>query len=375
LEWGADLISRPLDSPTDGTPVLLHDGWPIASPEDAGLDIARLRGIAARLKATESNVHAVVIARHGKLVFEQYFSGYDEPWGQEYKDYDFDAMTKHDVRSASKSVASLLLGIAVDRKLVALDDRVIDFFPDYADLQSPGWEKVAIRHLLTMSSGMRWDENLPWNDPKNDEPYLGSEADPVKYVLSKPIIAEPGTVWTYNGGNTDLLGAIIARKSGKSFDAFARETLFQPLGIAAWEWKNYRNGKIAPAAGLRLRPRDAAKIGQLVLYKGAWAGRQVVSPAWIDDSTMPRFQAIGYFGGLFFYGYHWWMGRTLFKGREFPWIVAQGWGGQRIFVVPGLDIVVAITAGMYGSPRQGNPGLEILYRFVIPAVADNLFRR
>lgn len=365
------MTSTRLDPAADGKPVLLQDGWPIGNPDDMGLDGALLRGIADRMKAMSANVHAVLIARRGRLVFEQYFSGYDEPWGYEDKAYDFDISTRHDMRSVSKSVTSLLAGIAIDRKLISPYDRVIDFFTDYAELRSPGWDKIAVRHLLSMSSGIAWEENLPWTDPKNDEPHLGTEADPIRYVLSKPIIAEPDALWTYNGGNVDLLGAIIERTSGKACDAFARETLFERLGIAAWEWMSYPpNGRISMAAGLRLRPRDAAKIGQLMLYRGAWAGRQVVSGSWVETVIRPRFQAIGYFGGLFYYGYLWWIGRTLFGGRSIPWIAAQGFGGQRIFIIPDLDIVVVTTGGMYADPRQGNPGLEILYRFVIPSVID-----
>jgi CubicO group peptidase (beta-lactamase class C family) len=219
-----------------------------------------------------------------------------------------------------------------------------------------------------MSSGMAWDENLPWTDPRNDEPHLGSEADPIRYVLAKPIAAPLGTIWNYNGGGTDLLGSIIERVSGKPFDAFAREALFEPLGITDWEWKRYRNGKIAPAAGLRLRPRDAARIGQLVLNRGAWKGQQIVSAAWIAESITPRFQAIGYFGGLFFYGYQWWLGRTLSGDKEVTWVAGMGLGGQRLVMVPDLDLIVMTTSGLYGSPRQGNAALEILYRFVMPAV-------
>ena len=200
-------------------------------PRKRGLDGARLCGIAARLKETEADVHAVVIVRHGRLVFEQYFAGYDEPWGQSGGRHEFDATTKHDMRSASKSVISLLVGIAIDRKLIAsADEPVVKFFPEYSALKSPGWDNITLRHLLTMSSGMQWDENRGWNDPKNDEPHLGIEADPIRYVLSKPIAAPPDTVWTYNGGGTELLGNIIERVSGKSLEAFAREALFTPLG-------------------------------------------------------------------------------------------------------------------------------------------------
>ena len=358
-------------NPACGVPAALDDGWIIDFPENAGLDGARLCAIAARLKETEADVHAVVIARHGRLVFEQYFAGYDEPWGQDGGRHDFDATTKHDIRSASKSVISLLVGIAIDRKLIAsADEPVVKFFPDYSALKSPGWDNITLRHLLTMSSGMQWDENRAWTDPRNDEPHLSSEADPLHYILSKPITAPPDGVWAYNGGGTDLLGSILERVSGKSFEAFAQEALFAPLAISDWEWMKYRNQKIAAAVGLRIRPRDAAKIGQLVLDRGAWNGRQIVSPEWIEQSVRPRFQAIGYFSGLFFYGYQWWMGRSISGDGEVKWIAAMGSGGQRIFVVPELDLVVMTTSGLYFRPLQGNGALDALTNFIIPAVRD-----
>jgi CubicO group peptidase (beta-lactamase class C family) len=354
-----------------GSPAALGDGWPTATPDNVGLDGERLCGIAARLAAANANIHALVIARRGTLVFEQYFPGYDEPWGMGGGQHDFDAQTKHDMRSVSKSVTSLLVGTAIDRELIkSADEPVVKFFPDYAAVKSPGWDAVTLRHLLTMSSGIQWDENRPWKDPGNDEPHLGSEADPFRYVLSKPVAASPDTVWTYNGGGTDLLGNIIERVSGKSFEMFAREALFTPLGITDWEWMKYRNEHIAPAAGLRLRPRDAAKIGQLVLNKGAWNGKQIVSAKWIEQSVTPRFQAIGYFGGLFYYGQQWWMGRTLSGERDVKWIAAMGLGGQRLFIVPELDLVIMTTSGLYGSGRQGQAALDILANFIIPSVRD-----
>jgi CubicO group peptidase (beta-lactamase class C family) len=355
-----------------GSPTSLNDGWPTATPESVGLDGPRLCGIAARLAATNANVHAVVVVRRGKLVFEQYFPGRDEPWGMGDGQHDFDATTKHDMRSISKSAISLLIGIAIDRALIKnADEPVVKFFPDYAAVKSPGWDNITLRHLLTMSSGMQWDENRAWKDPQNDEPRLGSEADPYRYVLSKPIAAPPDTVWNYNGGGTDLLGNILERVSGQSLEAFAREALFAPLGISDWEWMKYRNERIASAAGLRLRPRDAAKIGQLLLNKGAWNGRQIVSAKWIEQSVTPRFQAIGYFGGLFYYGQQWWMGRTLSGDRDVKWIAAMGLGGQRIFVVPELDLVVMTTSGLYSSGRQGHAALDILANFLIPYIREN----
>jgi CubicO group peptidase (beta-lactamase class C family) len=358
--------------PVCGMPVKLDDGWTVASPESVGVDGARLCGIGERLKLADSNVHAVLVARHGKLVFEQYFAGIDQPWGQPEGPYNYDATTKHDMRSASKSIVSLLVGIAIDRRLIAgVNEPVAGFFPEFTVTKTPGWDNVALRHLLTMSSGIQWDEALPWTNPKNDEPHLGYETDPVRYVLSKPIAAAPDTVWVYNGGGTDLLGSVLERVSGKSLEAFAGDYLFKPLDVTDFEWKSYpKNGKIAAATGLRLRPRDATKIGQLLLNDGAWNGRQVIPPDWIMQSVIPRFQATGYFGGLFFYGYHWWMGRSLADGRELKWIAAMGWGGQRIFVIPDLDMVVMTTAGLFGRPKEGMAALDILANSIIPSIRD-----
>jgi CubicO group peptidase (beta-lactamase class C family) len=356
-----------------GSPASIGDGWPTATPESVGLDGERLCGIAARLQATNANVHGVVIVRHGTLVFEQYFPGYDEPWGMgEGRRHEFDATTKHDMRSVSKSVISLLVGIAIDRELIkSADEPVVKFFPDYSAMKTAGWDNITLRHLLTMSSGIQWDENRAWKDPQNDEPHLGNEADPFRYVLSKPIAAPPDTVWNYNGGGTDLLGNIIERVSGKSLETFAREALFTPLGISDWEWMKHRNEHIAAAAGLRLRPRDAAKVGQLVLNKGDWNGKQIVSAKWIEQSVTPRFQAIGYFSGIFFYGQQWWMGRSMAQEKEVKWIAAMGSGGQRIFVVPERDLVVMTTSGLYFQPRQGDAAFDMMANFILPSVRDN----
>jgi len=357
-------------SPACGTPTALNDGWTIASPESVGLDSERLCMIAARMKETDANIHAVVIVRHGKLVFEQYFAGPDERWlvaGW----FDHDATTRHDMRSASKSVISLLVGIAIDRKLIAsAEEPVVKFFPEYAAVKSPGWDQVTIRHLLRMSSGIQWDENRGWNDPKTDEPHLAGEADPVRYILSKPIAAPPDTVWTYNGGGTELLGNILETVTGKPLEAFAREALFGPLGISDWEWMKYGNGKVASAIGLRARPRDAAKIGQMVLNRGAWDGKQIVSSEWIEQSVRPRYQAIGYFSGIMFYGQQWWLGRSFAREREVKWIAAQGSGGQRLFIVPDRDLVVMTNSGRYFQPRQGDGALDMMANFILPSVRD-----
>ncbi|MBR0874276.1 serine hydrolase [Bradyrhizobium tropiciagri] len=368
--WADSMTPGQKDQPC-GAPAALDDGWTIASPDSVGMDGARLCGIAVRLSLRSSQVHSVVVARHGRLVFEQYFAGIDQPWGQPEGRTEFTATTKHDMRSATKSVTSLLVGIAIDRKLIAgVDASAVKFFPEYQSVKSAGWDAITLRHLLTMSSGFKWDETLPWSDPNNDEPHLAFDADPIGYVLGKPIAAPPDTLWNYSGGATDLLGNIVERTAGKPLEAFARETLFEPLGITDLEWKTYKNGKIAAAAGLRLRPRDAAKIGQLVLNRGQWNDKQIVSADWIAQSITPRFQAVGYFGGTLFYGYQWWVGRSLSEGKEVKWVGAFGWGGQRIIVVPDLDLVMMTTAAQYGQAKEGLAAMDILANVVIPAVRD-----
>jgi CubicO group peptidase (beta-lactamase class C family) len=367
----AENMSPEQASQACGAPASIDDGWEIASPDSVGIDGAKLCTIAARLEQRATKVHSVVVVRHGNLVFEQYFPGYDQPWGQPDGQYEFTATTKHDMRSASKSVTSLLVGIAIDRKLIAgVDEPVLKFFPDYAAVKQPGWDVITLRHLLTMSSGFKWDEARAWTDPKNDEPHLVTEPDPLGYVLSRPIAAPPDALWTYSGGSTELLGNVIERTSKQPLEAFARQALFQPLGITDVEWKNYKNGKIAAASGLRLRPRDAAKIGQLVLNRGQWNGRQIVSADWIAQSIMPRFQAIGFFGSTMFYGYQWWMGRSLAGGKDVKWVGAFGWGAQRIFIVPELDLVMMTTAAQYGQPKEGLAAIDILSNIVIPSVRD-----
>jgi CubicO group peptidase (beta-lactamase class C family) len=351
---------------TCAVPPALEDGWPVAAPASVGMDASILCAVTPRLLATQMNVHGVLVARRGKLVFERYFVGSDQPWGNPSSLYDFGPQTKHDLRSISKSITALLVGIAVDRKLIpGVDEPVFDFFPEHADLRTPEKERILVRHLLTMSSGLAWDEARPYSDPQNSEMIMDRSADPVRFVLERPSVAPAGLVWNYNGGGTHLLGHIIAKAAGKPFDAFAREVLFEPLGITDWAWMRYRNGAIAPAAGARLRPRDVAKLGQLFLSGGRWNGRQIVSSEWLAEMLAPRLGPDPYF-----YGYQFWLGRSLDRGAEVKWAAGLGLGGQRLFIVPEYDLVVMITAGNYGGYGQSAPALEILNRYVFPSVVD-----
>ena len=327
-----------------GVPVPRDDGWPVASADDDKLiDRVALCRMADRLVASSANVHAVLLARGGKLVFERYFKGSDEINGRRMESVAFDADTLHNIKSVSKSVASLALGIAIDRGLIrSVDEPIFSFFPELSDLRSPEKDRLRLAHALTMTMGLKWVEAVPDNEGNNDEERMHMAPDPCRYVLSLPVTAPPGQEFFYNTGALTLVSAIVRKATGRPLDEFACAVLFEPLGITGFEWIRVK-GDADAGGGLRLRPRDMAKIGQLVLAGVRWNDRQVVSKAWIDASTTPRTEASSNYS----YGYLWWLGRSPFNGREVHWPAGLGRGGQSIRIVPELDLVVAVTAGYY----------------------------
>src|SRR5215207_1033713 len=357
------------DTKVCGAPVALNDGWSIASQAKVGLDAAKLCQLDAfSAQWPTANVHAVVVVRNGKLVMERYFAGEDERWGDKLGRVTYGPETKHDLRSISKSVTSLLVGIArSEGKFPALDSSVFDAFPDYADLKTPEKARITFRDLLTMSAGLAWEENLPWNDPRNNEREMIMAADPFRYILSQPGAVPPGTVYAYSGGGTSLLGETLVRSTGRPLRDYAREKLFQPIDASDFEWLDAGvSGRLGAFGSLRMRPRDAAKLGRLLLTGGQWNGKQVIPAGWTAESIKPRING----EGLFFYGYQWWLGRSFRNGGELTWAAGVGLGGQRLYVVPALDLVVMINAGHYRDGLQGPIPFGIFNRVVLPAVKD-----
>jgi CubicO group peptidase (beta-lactamase class C family) len=274
----------------------------------------------------------------------------------------------HDVRSVSKSVVGLLIGIAKQQGAFPdLDAPVLASFPELAALRSPERDAIHLAHLLSMSSGLAWDEGaLP-----NDETKLYWKSDIPAFVLGRPLVARPGETFLYDSGGTAVLAELLVRVRGRPLSELARTELFEPLGITDWEWVTDLHDRPLAFTGLRMRPRDLAKLGRLLLDGGKWRGREIVPADWIADSLRPhlatglRTPATGELG----YGYQFWTGHVAWRGRELAWSAGFGNGGQRLFVLPELDLSVVIVAGDYGS-QEINPVVNALFGTVVSTVRE-----
>ena len=311
--------------------------------------------------------HAVIIRQHQRTLVEWYFKGPDQTIGQDLGEVTFSGEVLHDIRSVSKSVVALLFGIALEDGLIkSLDVPVVSFFGDYDNLPVTTTQDVTLRHVLSMTSGWSWDEfTYPYTDPRNSEIAMELAEDPIRHVLTQSRVSEPGTEFHYSGGDVALIGAILSKVSGKPLDEYAREKLFEPLGIKRYGWSKRLDVPRA-ASGLRLTAPDMMKIAVLVADHGRYNGQQIVAADWIATITSrqivipdPRAPGDGY-------GYFWWLGQT----GDVRWIGALGNGGQRIWIVPSLDLQVVTTMGRYDHPEQGDVPARILRSAIAAALAD-----
>jgi CubicO group peptidase (beta-lactamase class C family) len=358
-------------------PTVMSDGWAVSSPANQDLDQQVICSIGSGLaKLRDADPHGVIVIRHGVLVYERYFTGEDRRGWTPLGAIPHDATTLHNMESITKGVVALLVGIAFDRGLLHdLDAPIFSFLPEYGDLRTADNDRITVRHLLSMTSGLDWPERaVAVDNPANIVRRGRIAPDPYRFVLERSVEARPGVVWNYNGGGVWLLGLILRNVSGQPLDEFTKATLFDPLGIKNWEWQRFPNGDPYTSGGLRLQLRDLAKLGQLVLDAGVWHGSQIVSTAWIKQMTARQSPWGWWFGFARSYGYLWWQGTSSIGGREIGWIGALGRGGQRLYVVPNLNLVVAVTAGLYQSSQGGPPspqeslaGDTVLNSFVLPA--------
>lgn len=304
-------------------------------------------------------LHGVVAVRGGETVLEHYGEGEDFIWEQSLGAVRFGPDTLHDLRSVTKSVTALLYGIALGEGRVPEPSApLLAQFPQYPDLAADADRaRLTVEHALTMSLGLEWREDIPYNSPANAEIAMELAPDRYRYVLERPIAEAPGTRWGYCGGATALLGHLIAQGTGLPLAEYGRAALFDPLGIEHVEWTAGADGVASAASGLRLAPRDLARIGRLVLAEGEWEGRPLIPATWIRTMVQPRLKTEWGAG----YGYQWYLESV--AGHRL--VVAAGNGGQRLAIAPDLNLVVAVTAGNYDDPEQWRTPFTVLEKVVL----------
>jgi CubicO group peptidase (beta-lactamase class C family) len=350
-----------------GAPAPLADGWTVAAPAERAFDVDAFCRTLAQQHA-DANLHGIVVEQRGRLQFEAYFDGWDNPdgaWVPRRASFSPDEL--HDMRSVTKSITSLLVGVALEKGLLKdITTPAINFFPEHAALKTEARSRITLAHLLTMTAGLDWDESGSYARLGNSATQMKYSSDPDRYVLERDVVEPPGARFVYSSGATTLLGEVLARSTGMPLERFADEALFRPLGIVQTQWRRDRRDRVTPHGGLRLRPRDLAKIGRMVLDQGRWNGQQIVPARWIEESFRPRVPT----GGTLQYGYQWWIGEARNRAGTFKWIAAMGNGGQRLFLVPELDVVVVITAGQYDKPDESwRAPLSVFHRVVAELAA------
>lgn len=349
------------DRPYSGlAPEETGDEWRTASPGDLKLKTERLVELVDAVAQGEfPKTHSILVAKSGYLVLEEYF-------------YGFDREMLHDMRSASKSLTSALIGLAIDRQLIdSSDAKVLPFFPEYRLYQawSPLKASISLRDLLTMSSGLDANDSDP-QSAAAEMTYQSQSMQPdwTKLALDAPMIAVPGSRLIYGGANPLILGAVLDAVVDGRAEWFAEEALFQPLAIVDYRIFMDPTGIPYMGGGMHLRPRDMLKIGQIYVDGGRWQGRKILSESWIDESfgKYGRLEPLDRNGNE--YGYLWWHENYQVDGKTVASIEARGNGGQYIFVVPALDLVAVITSGNYrGGLELTRQPQKIFEHFLLPA--------
>jgi len=322
-------------------------------------------------------VHSMLIFKDNKLVFEEYLQGHKYQWDAPYHHGEWTIWNRkmlHGVKSVTKSITSTCIGIAIEHGFIkSVHQSIFDYLPEHQHLNSNGKDKITIEHLLTMTSGLEWDEwGTPLSSPKNDIIGLWFfYDDPITGVLSRPLIHEPGTDFTYSGGGAIVLGEIIKNATNMKIDEFSRIYLFEPLGIDSSNWAiEFENGVIEAAGSLELTPRDMIKIGATFLNKGVWEDQQIVSEHWIKkcSTSYPGNHGIiipGVNAGRNGYSYSWWIKSYLKSGKRINMFNAGGWGGQEIMIFPELNTTVVFTGGNYVSRVKV---YKIIEKNILPAI-------
>lgn len=309
--------------------------WPVSTPEEQGLDAAGLEAAESAIQEQRLDVHSFLVIRNGSIVWEEYYAGYK-------------LASRHEIFSITKSFIATLVGMAIDQELIrGVEVPVSELLPEYFEDADPVKAGMTLEDILTMTSGLGWVES--------DSAFssLYRSPDWTGYMLGLDMADPPGEQWGYCSGCSHILSAILQRATGMNTQEFARLSLLEPLGITSYDWETDSQGLAIGGWGLRLTPRDMARLGLLYLQEGEWNGEQLVPADWIVQAVQTHVQANGAYG----YGYQWW---TYPQGEAY---LARGRGGQLVFVSPRHDLIVVFTADLAGDDAL----VDIIESYVIPA--------
>ncbi|MFX1317953.1 MAG: serine hydrolase domain-containing protein [Promethearchaeota archaeon] len=320
------------------------EDWLSATPESQGVNSIVLRQMEQYLDGQlwSFTLRSILIVRHGYLIYENYMELPDR------------VNITSNIYSCTKSISSALIGIAIDQGYLNLDDRLVDIFSHLTieNLDSRK-EAITVEHLLTMTSGLPWDEwTYPYGNPNNDWDRMTTSLNWVEFVINRPMAYTPGSHWVYNTGGSHLLSAIVHETTGVSTQDFAEENLFAPLGITDYYWSRDPQGNVNGGSALQLRARDMAKFGFLYLHNGTWDGEQIVSASWVAASSIGHATV----DSQTEYGYQWWIHPNIGS------FAAHGHLNQHIYVIPDQDMVVVFTA----RSSEFNP-MHLVEDYIIPA--------
>jgi len=358
-------------------PEKTNDGWETTSLSSENLDANLIKELFERISDnTYKNINSVLIVKNGRLVVEEYFPRQDvlgDKRGRAIM-----RVSPKQLYSATKSVTSILIGLAIERHLIrGVDEKISTFFPEYADIfADSNKDAIRLKHFLSMTAGLSWDEwTYPYADARNDALRALLSPDPIRYILERPLVATPGVQFTYDTGISVTLGQIIHKVSGMPSDKFAERYLFEPLGISDYYWAKLPDDIVDTGGGLFLRPRDMAKIGFLFLNGGRWQGKQIISEEWVKESTRNYIDAgqIPAWVQANGYGYQWWLGSFKVGDRVVESYGTRGRAGQFILVFPEQQIVAVFT-GLNDNILMNQP-LDMVQRYILPAAKPQLLDR
>ena len=337
-------------------------GWAKVQPHEVGVDEKALTSFDRELGSGKYGlVDSFDLIRCGKVVFEnKYPHDYGKIYGKEakvkgplnarltgpYNYFDpawhpyYHGSDMHTMQSVTKTVSSVIVGAAITRGdfKASLDTPLLHYF-DETKVKNVDERKkrITLRHVLTMTTGMDWIEDVAYDDPRNEANLMEASDDWVQYVIDHPMVKEPGTLFNYSSGTSELLAYIFQKETGQDIEEYGEKYVFTPLGIKHY-WKRSPMSVVDTEGGLYLSGADLAKIGYLYLHEGMWDGKQIVSKEWVKESLTPAIDAEEGFK----YGYKWWLlPRT--GGLGFVWM-GQGFGGQHLMVFPEKDLIATFTA-------------------------------